>query len=399
MHALQKRLFCTFDQSIQRRKTMLFADIIGQEGTKKKLIQSVTDSRVSHAQLLLGPTGSGKLALALAYAQFVNCTDRSTHDSCGSCPSCVKMARLSHPDLHFVFPSTTNKKVKKDPESNLFLEEWRSFVLQENAYVGLNQWYNFLGVENKQGTIFTRDANELIRKLNFKAYEAEYKVAIVWMAEKINVQAANKMLKVLEEPPDKTLFLLIAEEQEQMLSTVKSRTLMVKIPRISDRAISAALIQRFQCREAEARDATLMANGNWLEAVRIFENNEEEKYNFQTFQQWMRLCFKGSILELTDFSANIAGIGRERQKSLLAYGLNVFRNGLLVNSRLSEMMRLPDDEKEFNTKFAPFVHANNIRDLVGLMEEGITHIERNAHAGILFMDSSLKMIKLLKIKP
>lgn len=378
---------------------MLFADIIGQEGTKKKLIQSVTDSRVSHAQLLLGPPGSGKLALALAYAQFVNCTNRSALDSCGSCPSCVKMARLSHPDLHFVFPSTTNKKVKKDPESNLFLEEWRSFVLQENAYVGLNQWYNFLGVENKQGTIFTRDANELIRKLNFKAYEAEYKVAIVWMAEKINVQAANKMLKVLEEPPDKTLFLLIAEEQEQMLSTVKSRTLMVKIPRISDKAISAALIQRFQCREAEARDATLMSNGNWLEAVRMYENNEEEKYNFQTFQQWMRLCFKGSILELTDFSANIAGIGRERQKSLLAYGLNVFRNGLLVNSRLSEMMRLPDDEKEFNTKFAPFVHTNNIRDLVGLMEEGITHIERNAHAGILFMDSSLKMIKLLKIKP
>ncbi|MBS4057598.1 MAG: DNA polymerase III subunit delta [Bacteroidales bacterium] len=378
---------------------MLFADIIGQEGTKKKLIQSVTDSRVSHAQLMLGPPGSGKLALALAYAQFVNCTNRSAHDSCGSCPSCVKMARLSHPDLHFVFPSTTNKKVKKDPESNLFLEEWRSFVLQENAYVGLNQWYNFLGVENKQGTIFTRDANELIRKLNFKAYEAEYKVAIIWMAEKINVQAANKMLKVLEEPPDKTLFLLIAEEQEQMLSTVKSRTLMVKIPRISDKAIGNALIQRFQCREAEARDATLMANGNWLEAIRMYENNEEEKFNFQTFQQWMRLCFRGSILELTDFSATIAGIGRERQKSLLAYGLNVFRNGLLVNSRLNELMRLPDDEKEFNTKFAPFVHANNILDLVGLMEDGITHIERNAHAGILFMDSSLKMIKLLKIKP
>ncbi|MBU1010568.1 MAG: DNA polymerase III subunit delta [Bacteroidetes bacterium] len=378
---------------------MLFADIIGQEGTKKKLIQSVTDSRVSHAQLMLGPPGSGKLALALAYAQFVNCTNRSAHDSCGSCPSCVKMARLSHPDLHFVFPSTTNKKVKKDPESNLFLEEWRSFVLQENAYVGLNQWYNFLGVENKQGTIFTRDANELIRKLNFKAYEAEYKVAIIWMAEKINVQAANKMLKVLEEPPDKTLFLLIAEEQEQMLSTVKSRTLMVKIPRISDKAIGNALIQRFQCREAEARDATLMANGNWLEAVRMYENNEEEKFNFQTFQQWMRLCFRGSILELTDFSATIAGIGRERQKSLLAYGLNVFRNGLLVNSRLNELLRLPDDEKEFNTKFAPFVHTNNILDLVGLMEEGITHIERNAHAGILFMDSSLKMIKLLKIKP
>jgi len=297
-----------------------------------------------------------------------------------------------------VFPTTTTKKVKKDPESNLFLDEWRQFVLQEKAYTGLNAWYGFLGVENKQGTIFTRDATELIRKLSFKAYEAEYKIALIWMAEKINAQAANKMLKLLEEPPDKTLFLLIAEEQDQILPTVRSRTYLVKVPRTNDSDILDALISKYQCREAEAREAALMANGNWPEAIRIYENNEDEKYNFQTFQQWMRLCFKSNVIELTDFALNIAGIGREKQKALLHYGLGVFRNGLLVNSRLHELLRLTDDEKEFNIKFAPFVHPAVIVQMIRLMDEGIEHIERNAHAGILFTDISLKMIKLLKNK-
>ncbi|MDP3462119.1 MAG: DNA polymerase III subunit delta [Bacteroidales bacterium] len=377
---------------------MQFSEIIGQDALKQKLIQSVTESRVSHAQMFLGPAGSGKLALALAYATYINCTGRRADDSCGICPSCVKMARLTHPDLHFVFPTTTTKKVKKDPESNLFLDEWRQFVLQEKAYTGLNAWYGFLGVENKQGTIFTRDATELIRKLSFKAYEAEYKIALIWMAEKINAQAANKMLKLLEEPPDKTLFLLIAEEQDQILPTVRSRTYLVKVPRTSDSDILDALISKYQCREAEAREAALMANGNWPEAIRIYENNEDEKYNFQTFQQWMRLCFKSNVIELTDFALNIAGIGREKQKALLHYGLGVFRNGLLVNSRLHELLRLTDDEKEFNIKFAPFVHPAVIVQMIRLMDEGIEHIERNAHAGILFTDISLKMIKLLKNK-
>jgi len=377
---------------------MLFRQIIGQDALKQKLIQSVTESRVSHAQMFLGPPGSGKLALALAYATYINCTSRTADDSCGTCPSCIKMDRLIHPDLHAIFPTTTTKKVKSNPESGLFMEEWRQFVLQEGGYTNLNDWYEFLGVENKQGTIFTRDANELIRKLGFKAYEAEYKIAIIWMAEKINIQAANKLLKLLEEPPAKTLFLLIAEEQEEILPTVRSRTYLVKVSRIADQDVLKALTERYQCREAEVREAAMLSEGNWLEALRLQENNEEEKYYFRTFQQWMRLCFKSAIPELTDFTANIATIGREKQKALLHYGLHVFRNGLLVNSRLHEMLRLTDEEKEFNLKFAPFVQAINIEPMIRLMEEGINHIERNAHAGILFTDISLKMVKLLRMK-
>ncbi len=378
---------------------MQFAKVIGQHSLKKQLIQSVTENRVSHAQLFLGPEGSGKLALALAYAQYINCSQRTAHDSCGVCPSCIKISKLTHPDLHFVFPTTTNKKVKKDAESKLFMEEWRQFVLNNGAYTDLNDWFNFIGVENKQGSIYVRDANEIIRKLGFKAYEAEYKVMIIWMAEKINQQAANKLLKILEEPPDKTLFLLIAEEQDQILATVRSRSYMVKIPRIADNDITEALSATYNARQADVLPAARIAHGNWIEAKRLYENADEEQFNFETFRQWMRLCFKASVVELLDFAANLSRIGREKQKSFLNYSLMVFRNSLLINNKLNHLVRVTEDEKDFSTKFSAFVNHANAPMMAALMEEGIQHIERNAHAGILLADISFKMVKLLKIKP
>lgn len=378
---------------------MRFSEIIGQHELKCRLRQSAIDGRVSHAQLFWGPPGSGKLAIALAYAQFLNCTNRTEDDSCGTCPSCLKISRLTHPDLHFIYPTTTNKKVKKDPESKLFAEEWRQFVVGNKAYVGLDQWYDFLGVENKQGTIFARDASEIIRRLSFKAYEGVFKVMIIWMVEKIHHSAANKLLKLLEEPPDNTLFILIAEEQEQILSTVRSRSYQVKVPRIAEEELLEALAQHYDIREAELRDVAVMAHGNWLEAIRLYENAEEEKFHFHTFQQWMRLCFKANVIELIDFCANIASIGRERQKTFLNYGLLLFRNSLLHNHHLLDMIRLPGEELSFTSNFAPFVHHANLIQMVQLMEEGIQQIERNAYAQILFMDTSLKMIKLLKVKP
>ncbi len=377
---------------------MLFSQVIGQQAVKQKLIQSVRSNRVSHAQLFLGPEGSGKLALALAYARYINCSQRTETDSCGHCSSCVKFSKLSHPDLHFIFPTTTTKKIKSNPESIHFLEEWRTILLEKKAYINTNQWYETLGVENKQGTIYARDAVEIIRKLQFKAYEDGYKITIVWMVEKLNITAANRLLKLLEEPPDKTIFILIAEEQEEILPTVRSRAYLVKVPRINDQAVIRALSELFDRREADVRDLSLMAHGNWIEALRVFENSDEEKFNFQTFQQWMRLCFKAAVPELGDFTANIATIGRENQKSLLAYGLKLFRNGILFNHQLGSLVRLPADENEFHSKFSAFVHPRNIRQMVSLLEEGINHIERNANPSILFMDTSLKIVKLLKVK-
>lgn len=377
---------------------MQFSDIIGQEIVKGKLIQSVRQSRVSHAQLFLGPPGTGKLALALAYARYINCTNRTETDSCGVCPSCLKFDKLIHPDLHFVFPTTTTKKVKKEPESDLFIEEWREFVLKNNAYIDSSGWYDFLGVENKQGSIFVRDASTLLRKLSLKPYEGEYKIVIFWMVEKMNIQTANKLLKQFEEPTDKTLFLLLAEEQEQILSTVKSRTTLVKIPPISTEAIQRKLAEKYNCDYQTVADAAVVSYGNWLEACRYFENKEEEKFYFQTFQQWMRLCFRVSISELIDFSNNIKNIGRERQKSLLNYALDVFRNSLLFNNQLSDLVRLPVEEKNFTGNFAPFVKPSNLLQMCELMEEGIRHIERNGYASLVFLDISLNVVKLLKMR-
>ncbi len=377
---------------------MLFSKIIGQKEIKQKLIQSVQQNRVSHAQLFLGKAGSGSMALALAYAQYINCKDRTETDSCGVCPSCVKMQKLAHPDLHFVFPTTTNKKVKKDPESELFMEEWRAFLLQYQAYGSDLDWYSHIEVENKQGTIFVRDASTIMRKLSLKSYEAEYKVMIIWMAEKLNAQAANKLLKLLEEPPEKTLFILVAEQADQLLTTVRSRTYLVKIPKISQSDLVAAVCNTFDCRQADAQDAVMMADGNWPLARHYYQYAADEKYNFQVFQQWMRLCFKVAMIELIDFVDTLRPLGREKQKELLAYGLQVFRNSLLSNNQLSQLVMLPEEEKSFNQKFAPFVHQANILAMIGLMEEGIKQIERNGYASLIFMDISLKMIKLLKMK-
>ena len=208
---------------------MRFQDLIGQQETKQRLLQSVKEDRIAHAQLFLGQEGCGSLPLAIAYGQFINCTNRSELDSCGVCPSCNKYQKLIHPDLHFVFPTATTKEITKDPISDEFLTIWRT-QLMENPYFGLLQWYAAIGIENKQGSISKNESLEILRKLNMKSYEAEYKVMIIWFPELMNVTAANKLLKMIEEPPDKTLFLLVAENTEYMLQTILSRTQLIKVP-------------------------------------------------------------------------------------------------------------------------------------------------------------------------
>ena len=377
---------------------MQFRDVVGQDEVKRKLILSVQENRVPHAQLFLGPEGNGKLPLALAYAQYILCPHRTATDSCGVCPSCQKISKLTHPDLHFVMPTTTTKSVKSNPESDLFLNEWREYVVQKEGYADTSSWYEFLEVENKQGYISVRDAATLLRKLSFKAYEGEYKIAIIWMAEKMRVDTANKLLKLLEEPPEKTLFILIAEDQEELLATIRSRASLVKIPRIEQNDLQTALVRRLNCSQQEASDAAIVAEGNWIKACQNVKDAEDQKYYFRTFQQWMRLCFKAAISELIDFSNNIKSIGRERQKQLLEYGLNIVRNSLLFNNDLAELVMLPEEEKKFNSGFAPFVKSANMLQIADLLEEASRQIERNGYAPIIFLDVSFKMTKLLRMK-
>ena len=377
---------------------MQFKDVIGQSAVKQRLIQSVKENHVSHAQLFLGPAGCGKLPLALAYAQYILCPNRTETDSCGVCPTCQKMQKLVHPDLHFVVPTNTTKSVKSNPESDLFMEEWREYVQKNEGYINESGWYGFLDIENKQGYMSVRDAASLLRKLNMKAYEGDYKIAIIWMAEKMRTDTANKLLKLLEEPPEKTIFLLIAEDQDQLLATIKSRTALVKIPALDTAAIETALQQRFGCDPKQAHDAAMISEGDWLTACQSFKDFEDHKFFFTTFQQWMRLCFRAAYSEIIDFSANVKGIGREKQKELLDYGLRIIRNSLLFNNNLAEIVMLPDDEKTFNSKFSPFVNPANLVQIVTLFEEAIRQIERNGNAQIIFTDVSFKMIGLLKKK-
>lgn len=378
---------------------MLFSQIIGQEDIKKKLIQSVKESRVAHAQLFLGPEGTGKLSLAIAYAQYINCKNRTDTDSCGVCSSCRQFNSLVHPDLHFMFPTTTNKSVKKDPESDLFITEWREYLKSCNTYADLPDWYDFIGVENKQGVINVRDASAILRKLSFKAYESEYKVAIIWMAEKLNQQCANKLLKLLEEPPEKTVFILIAENQEELLSTIRSRTVLMKIPKLGFQEIKNALVQQFDCSEKEALDSATLANGNWILARRYLLNREDEKFYFHIFQKWMRYCFKFNAPELIDFIVNdIKPLGREKQKDFLKYGLNIFHNSLFFNNNMINNVLLPDDEKIFVGNFSPFINPDNIGLISELFEESINQIERNGNASIIFLDDSYKIYNYLKMR-
>lgn len=378
---------------------MLFSQIVGHEDIKSKLIQSVKENRVAHAQLFLGQEGTGKLALAIAYAQYINCANKGENDSCGICPSCKKFNALAHPDLHFIYPTTTNKNVKKDPESDLFSTEWREYLEKCEAYADLSSWYNTLDVENKQGSINVRDASTIMRKLNLKAYEAEYKVAIIWMAEKLNIQAANKLLKLLEEPPEKTLFILISENQEELLTTVRSRTVLMKIPKLTLEEVQNALVHKLSCDFNVARNAATLANGNWILAQHYVGDQEDEKLYFYTFQKWMRYCFRFSASELIDFIANdIKPLGREKQKEFLAYGLNFFHNALLMNNGLRDIVLLPDDEKAFLNNFAPFISNNNIDMITELFEESMNQIERNGNASLIFLDDSFKIFNYFKMK-
>lgn len=378
---------------------MLFSEIVGHDDLKKRLIQSVNENRVAHAQLFVGTEGSGKMALAIAYAQYINCQNRTESDSCGVCPSCKKYMSLSHPDLHFIFPTATNKSVKKDPESDLFLAEWREYFSDCQGYVNLSEWFDKLDIENKQGIINVRDASTVIRKLSFKSYESEYKVVILWMPEKLNVFSANKLLKLIEEPPEKTLFLLVAENQEEVLSTIRSRCVLVKVPRLDSAVIKDALVEKCGCSEQLALDAATMSNGSWPLAKRFSNDIDNEMFYADTFRKWMRYCFKGAVPELIDFVANeIKGLGREKQKALLEYGLNIFHCSLLINNNISIAVMLTSAEKTFAQNFAPYINMKNVTQICALFEESINQIVRNANAQLVFMDDSLKMSKLLRLR-
>jgi len=377
---------------------MQFKDIIGQKAVIERMLSSYRENRVAHTQLLMGEQGTGVFPLAMAFAQFINCNQKQGDDSCGVCPSCKKYTKFSHPDLHFFFPTTTNDSVKKDPKSELFLNEFREFVTKSDVYITQSGWYNHLKVGNKQGSIFVRDASDIIQKMSLKSYEAPYKVIIIWMAERLNISASNKLLKTFEEPPENTLIILIAERYELLLPTVRSRSQLLKVPKIAKRDIQEVLMHRYSLEAEKAETIAALSSGNWNLAKDLFENTEEVQANFIAFRQWLRYCFKpGDFIEINKFNADMARLGREKQKGFLNYGLDVLHQSIMHNQNHNNLVLKKDEELDFSSKLAPFINASNQQEIYQLLNEAVYHVERNAHPGILFTDLSFKLIDLIAL--
>ena len=375
---------------------MLFKDIIGQSEIKTRLLRIVREQRVGHAMLFAGREGAGMLGLAIAFARYLNCKDPREDDSCLECSSCRKYGKLQHPDLHFVFPVAKKKDGEKDPVSDDFISLWRESVLS-NHYMRLFQWLEYLGVENKQGFISKNESLQILKKLSFKSFEAEYKVMIIWMAEKMNLQAANKLLKILEEPPSGTLFLLITEDASQIIPTILSRTQQIRIPKIDQESMGKAIRENHGINdEILAGNIVRLADGNYLRLIELLNESEEAGYHFNMFVKLMRLCFVPDFVGISSWIDDIAVQGREKQKQFFQYALRILRGNFILNIEAGDIDMLSKEERDFSDKFSKFVNAGNISAFCEEFSKASLHIEYNGYSRLVFFDLAVKTARLLK---
>lgn len=378
---------------------MLFSEIVGQEHLKSHLIQSANSGRIPHAQLFVGPEGSGTLPMAIAYAQYLVCSNLG--ENTGSNEACnLKFNSFSHPDLHFVYPTVTTEEIKSKPKSLDFIQDWRAF-LNENCYGSLFDWYHLIGVKNKQGEIRVEDANEVVKSLSLKSLEGGYKVMIIWMADKMNSATANKLLKILEEPTDKTVFILITENEEDVIQTIRSRCQVLHFNALAQESIAKALVDRFSLSENEATKIAHQAQGNFNKALQLLNQNEDELPFEEWFVTWLRAAYSAkknaaAINDLIHWSENAASIGRESQKKFLNYCIDVFRQALLLNYQAEKLVYFEPKVTGFTLeKFAPFVSGNNIQEIFKELSDAAYHIERNGNPKIIFTDLSIKLTRLI----
>jgi len=368
---------------------MQFKQIVGQHAIKQRLINSVNENRVSHAQLFLGPGGSGSLPLAVAYAQYLSCEDKQPEDSCGECSSCRKYQKLMHPDLHFSYPTFgLPKETAID-----FIENWRKAFL-ENNYLDLDIWRSYLDAGNKQANINIAECHQIIKKLSFKPFESVYKVLILWLPEYLDKQG-NALLKIIEEPQPNTLFLLVAQNQDQILNTILSRTQLIKIPALSFENIKNNLVEHHNQTETVAAEIAYLSNGSLTEALAMLQ--QENKGYHALFVQWLRLCFANKGIEVMAFVEQAAKMGRENQKNFLRYGINFIRECCLLLSGAKSLVHLPAQELETAQKMTNVMDIMQAQTIITELEKAHYHIERNANPKILFLDVSLQIIKTLNL--
>lgn len=382
----------------------MFIDIVGHHTIKDRFIRSAREQRVPHAQLLHGEEGVGKLALAVAYAQYISCTNRGETDACGTCPSCVKYKQLAHPDLHFVFP-VIKPPGKSTVVSDDFLADFREIFLS-NPYFGVNDWYEKIGDGAKQGMIYSNESSEIIRKLNLKTYESTYKVMIIWLPELMHETCANKLLKLLEEPPAFTVFLLVSNKPDNIITTILSRTQHIKVPRLEETEIVESLTQKYPEKSSqEVQNASRIAEGSLLKAEKLLNDSEVIEKNFGRFVEIMRLAWMvgnkkdhKSLSTLKKWSDSMAAadVGRERQKLFLIYAQNMVRENYIYNLKQSDLNYMTDYESDFSSNFSPFINERNVEDIVAEFALAERHIEQNTNAKMVFFDLVLKIIMLLK---
>ena len=372
---------------------MYFKDIIGQESALAQLRSAVAEGRIPHAQLICGGEGVGKLALALAYARYLCCPHRHDGDACGECPSCKKFDKYAHPDIHFAYP--VYRKSSPNVYSDDFIDKWRT-ALAENPYMNLNQWMSHIGAENQQCIIYVSQSDEIIRKLTLKSSEGGYKVMIIWMAEKMNAECSNKLLKMIEEPPAQTVFLLVAENPDLLLPTIQSRVQRIPLLPLDDDTVTTALCQRFGLTDADARQIAHSSAGNWLQAMETIHLGNRAKEHIELFMTLMRKSYMRDLKGMRQWAETVAGMGREPQKNFLIYCQRMIRESFICNFHRPEINYMNTDEATFTSRFAPFVNENNIFGIMDELSEAQRHIEQNVNPKMVFFDLSLKMIMLLK---
>lgn len=378
---------------------MDFSEVIGHQHIKSHLVKTVENGRIPHAQLFSGVNGSGLLPMAIAYASEVLSSQyekgSAEYISCRN-----KVSKLMHPDLHFVYPVNTSDIAKKNAISDNYAEGWRNFVLN-NPYASLFEWLQSLGLEKKQGNISKYEAENISKKLSLKAFEGGYKVMIIWMADNMNSECANKILKLVEEPSEKTLLLLLTEREEQIISTIRSRCQKLTFPLLSETDIAAALTTNLKIKEQLAAQLARRARGDYNKALQLQEETGEDEIFEKWFISWVRTAFrakgnKGAINNLLDWSDELASQGRETQKKFFNYCIEVFRQALLKNYSADPLLFFEAKDATFSLpKFAPFVHQNNIFGIISALEDASYHIERNGNAKIIFTDLSIKLTRLI----
>jgi DNA polymerase-3 subunit delta' len=380
---------------------MLFKDITGQHKTKQQLTKSVHSGNIPHAQLITGSEGAGKLPIAIAYAQYLSCTDKNQEDSCGTCPSCIKYNKLIHPDLHFTFPIIKNDKKKKETCDD-YLKEWRQLTLK-NPYFNYNQWLDHINAGNSQGLIYARESETIIHKLNLKAYESEYKTMIIWLPEKMHETCANKLLKMIEEPPANTIFLLISENPDTILPTIQSRTQHLHIPPIDQNSMTQELKKLAAATQTTLRTEDIqqlvhLARGNRIKLLELLENPDNNHQSLELFKSIMRCSWERNIRQMRANADQFAATGRENQKKFLAYASNYIRENLLYNLNQPQINHLNKEEQNFAEKFSKYINENNTIPLINEFTTAEQHIEANANPKITLFDLSLKTATLIKQK-